>query len=152
MTIGIRDASSGKCALMSSATGMEFRDKSFSKSMGDGAGPTEVSSRTGVTGNVLGKRRGTEYGFGRVKFSGIGWSAKIDSFCWGEVTRSSAAWMVCLLVSVRTSGQVRWSWAGCTFAAAVTAKVGVQGRHTPLWGAAKAPRVQLFDQGASSRI
>ena len=53
--IGIRDASLGRWAFNSSATGMEFKGREFSESMGDGAGTTGASSRTGITGDVLGK-------------------------------------------------------------------------------------------------
>ena len=83
---GIRDASSGKKAFRISATGIEFRGRSFSESIGDGA-----SSKTGVTGEVRGS--GVEYGLGRVSSVGSGWSAKVDSFDWEEVTWFRAAWI-----------------------------------------------------------
>ncbi len=56
----------------SSATGLEFRGKSFSESMGDGVDSAGASSRTGITGEVRGRGRGTEYGLGRVSSLGTG--------------------------------------------------------------------------------
>ncbi len=131
--------------------GMEFRGKSFSESMGDGTGSTGISSRTGVTGDILGKGRDTEYGFGRVKSFGIGWSAKIDGFCWGEVTRSKTAcigvftgkgedeWprsMVISCIYVRGSSDSKGRGPGA--AHAIMDSFGAGGGHTIL-GAAKAP-------------
>ncbi len=131
---------------------MEFRGKSFSESMGNSTGSTGVSSRTGVTGDVLGKGRGTEYGFGRIKSFGIGWSAKIDGFCWGEVTRSKTACigvftgegederlrsMVIGRIYVRCSSDGKGRGPGV--AHAIMDSLGTGGGHTT-FGAAKAPR------------
>ena len=44
----VRDAPSGKI----SATGIKFRGKSFSESMGDGGEPTGALLSTGVAGEV----------------------------------------------------------------------------------------------------
>ncbi len=88
---GISDASSGKKAFRISATGIEFRGRSFSQSMGDGGEPIGASSKTGVTSEVRGS--GIEYGLGRVSSVGSGWSAKVDSFDWDEVTWFRAAWI-----------------------------------------------------------
>ena len=75
---GIRDASSGKKAFCISATGIEFRGRSFSESIGDGGEPTGASSKTGVTGEVRGS--GVEYGLGRANSVGSGRSAaKVES-------------------------------------------------------------------------
>ena len=72
MIIGIKDASSGKQVFNSSATGIEFRGKSFSESIGDGMDSVGTLLRTGVTGEVRGRGRGTEYGLGRVSSLGMG--------------------------------------------------------------------------------
>ena len=88
---GISDASSGKKAFRSSATGIEFKGRSFSESIGDGGESAGASSKTGVTGEVRGS--GVEYGLGRVSSLGIGWSAKMDSLDWDEVTWFRAAWI-----------------------------------------------------------
>ncbi len=72
MIIGIKDASSGRQVFNSSATGIEFRGKSFSKSMGDGMDSVGTLSRMGVTGEVRGRGRGMEYGLGRVSSLGMG--------------------------------------------------------------------------------
>ncbi len=69
----ISDASSGKKAFCISATGIEFRGRSFSESIGDGGEPTGASSKTGVTGEVRGS--GVEYGLGRANSMGSGQSA-----------------------------------------------------------------------------
>ncbi len=90
MTV-ISDASSGEKAFRSLATGIEFRGRSFSESIGDGGEPTGASSKTGITGEVRGST--VEYGFGRVSSMGLGWSAKVDSLAWDEVTWSRAAWI-----------------------------------------------------------
>ena len=88
----ISDASSGKKAFCISATGIEFRGRSFSESIGNGGEPTGALSKTGVTGEVRGS--GVEYGLGRANSVGSGWSAaKIDSFDWDEVTWFRAAWI-----------------------------------------------------------
>ena len=50
--MGISDASSGKKVFRSSATGIEFKGRSFSESIGDGGESTGASSRTGVIGEV----------------------------------------------------------------------------------------------------
>ena len=68
--MGIRDASSGKKAFHILATGIEFRGRSFSESIGDGGELTGASSRTGVIGEVRGS--GMEYGLGRVNSVGSG--------------------------------------------------------------------------------
>ena len=52
MMIGIKDASSGKQAFNSSATGIEFRGKLFSESIGNSVDSVGTSSRTGITGEV----------------------------------------------------------------------------------------------------
>ncbi len=91
MKIGIRDASFNRWALSSSATGIKFRGRSFSESTGEDTDSVMGSSRTGITGDVLGK--GTEYGLGSAKFSGIGGLLQGVCFRWGEVTWSKAAWM-----------------------------------------------------------
>ena len=83
----IIDTSFGEKAFLSSATGIEFRGRSFSESMGDGREPTGASSNTGVTGEV----RGREYGLGRVSSVDLGWSAKVVSLAWAGVTWSKAA-------------------------------------------------------------
>ncbi len=88
---GISDASSGKKVFRSSATGIEFKGRSFSESIGDGGESTGASSRTGVTGKVRGSD--VEYGLGRVSSMGFGWSAKVDSLDWDEVTWFRAAWI-----------------------------------------------------------
>ena len=88
---GISDASSGRKAFCISATGIEFRGRSFSESIGDGGEPTGTSSRMGVIGEIRGS--GMEYGLGRVSSVGPGWSAKVDSFDWDEVTWFRAAWI-----------------------------------------------------------
>ena len=81
----ISDASSGKKAFCILATGIEFRGRSFSESIGDGGEPTGASSKTGVTGEVRGSD--VEYGLGRANSVGSGWSvAKVDSLDWDEVT------------------------------------------------------------------
>ena len=72
MMIGIKDASSGKQVFNSSATGIEFKGKSFSESIGNGVDSTSTSSRTGITGEVRGRGRGMEYGLGRVSSLGMG--------------------------------------------------------------------------------
>ena len=75
---GISDAFSGRKAFCISATGIKFRGKSFSESMGDSGEPTGASSKTGVTGEVRGS--GVEYGLGRANSVGSGRSAaKVDS-------------------------------------------------------------------------
>ncbi len=84
MIMGIKDASSDRKAFLSSATGIEFKGRSFSESIGDGGESADTSSRTGVIGEVRGS--GVEYGAGRVNSLGIGWSTGIDSFDWDEVT------------------------------------------------------------------
>ncbi len=89
MTV-IIDASFGAKAFLSSATGIEFRGRSASESMGDGGEPTGALSKTGVTGEV----RGREYGLGRVSSVDLGWSAwlaKVVSRTWAGVTWSKAA-------------------------------------------------------------
>ena len=86
MTV-IIDASFGAKAFLSSATGIEFRGRSASESMGDGGEPTGTLSKTGVTGEV----RGREYGLGRVSSVDLGWSAKVTSLAWAGVTWSKAA-------------------------------------------------------------
>ena len=81
----VSDAPSGKKVFCSSATGIEFRGRSFSESIGDGGKPTGASSKTGVTGEVQGS--GVEYGLGRANSAGFDWSvAKVDSLDWDEVT------------------------------------------------------------------
>ena len=65
----VRDAPSGKKAFCISATGIEFRGRSFSESIGDGGEPTDALSKTGVTGEVLGS--GVEYGLGRAQLHGF---------------------------------------------------------------------------------
>ena len=80
----VRDAPSGKI----SATGIEFRGKSFSESMGDGGEPTGTSSSTGITDEV----RGREYGLGRVS-DWSAWSAKTVNRAGAGVTWSRAAWI-----------------------------------------------------------
>ena len=90
MTV-IIDVSSGAKAFLSSATGIKFRGRSFSESMGDGGEPTGASLSTGVTGEV----RGREYGLGRdssVDPDWSAWSTKVDSHAWAGVTWSKAAW------------------------------------------------------------
>ncbi len=72
MMIGIKYASSGKQVFNSSATGIEFRGKLFSESIGDGMDSVGTLSRTGITGEVRGRGRGTEYGLGRVSSLGMG--------------------------------------------------------------------------------
>ena len=72
MIIGIKDASSGRQVFNSLATGIEFRGRSFSESTGDGVDSVGTSSRTGVTGEVRGRGRGTEYSLGRVSSLGMG--------------------------------------------------------------------------------
>ncbi len=67
MTV-IKDASFGENAFRSLATGIEFRGRSVSESMGDSGEPTGASSKTGVTGEV----RGREYGLGRVSSVDLG--------------------------------------------------------------------------------
>ena len=88
---GINDVSSGKKAFRSSATGIEFKGRSFSESIGDGGESTGASSKTGVTGEVQGSD--VEYSLGRVSSLGIGWSAKVDGLDWDEVTWFRAAWI-----------------------------------------------------------
>ena len=88
---GINDASSGRKAFRISTTGIEFRSRSFSESIGDGGEPTGASSRTGVIGEIRGS--GVEYGLGRVSSVGSGWSAKVESFDQAEVTWFKAAWI-----------------------------------------------------------
>ena len=88
---GINDASSGRKAFRILATGIEFRGRSFSKSIGNGREPTGASSRTGVIGEIRGS--GMEYGLGRVSSVGSGWSVKVESFDRGEVTWFKAAWI-----------------------------------------------------------
>ncbi len=149
--ISIRDTSSGRWAFNSLATGMEFKGREFSESMGDGAGTTGVSSRTGVTGDVLGKGMGVEYGFGRVKSFGIGCSDGIDDLHLGEVTLFNAAWMgvftgegedgrsmsmVIGLMYIRGSSDGTGKGPGALHA--ITDIFGACGGHTIL-GAAKAP-------------
>ena len=78
----VRDAPSGKKAFWISATGIEFRGRSFSESIGDGGEPTgassSASSKTGVTGEVTGS--GIEYGLGRANSMGSGLpAAKVDN-------------------------------------------------------------------------
>ena len=77
-----RDAPSGRI----SATGIEFRGKSFSESIGNGGEPTGASLSTGVTGEV----RGSEYGLGRVS-DWSAWSAKTVNRGGAGVTWSRAA-------------------------------------------------------------
>ena len=72
MMIGTKDASSGKQVFNSLATGIEFRAKLFSESIGDGVDSAGTLSRTGVTGEVRGRGRGTEYSLGRVSSLGMG--------------------------------------------------------------------------------
>ena len=50
--IGISDASSDGYAFHSLATGIEFKGRSFSESIGDGGESAGASSTTGVTGEV----------------------------------------------------------------------------------------------------
>ena len=88
---GISDASFDKKAFHILATGIEFRGRSFSESIGDGGEPTGALSRTDVIGEVQGN--GVEYGLGRVSSVGSGWSAKVDSLDWDEVTWFRAAWI-----------------------------------------------------------
>ena len=86
----VRDAPSGKKASCISATGIEFRGRSFSESIGDGGEPTGASSKTGVTGKVIGS--GVKYGLGRVSSVGSGLpAAKVVSLNWDEVTWFRAA-------------------------------------------------------------
>ena len=84
MKTGIKDASFGKWALSNSATGIEFRGRSFSESTGEDTGSVKGSSRIGVKSDVLG--RGTEYGLGSNRFSGIGGLLQRGCSHWGEVT------------------------------------------------------------------
>ena len=86
----VRDVSFGTNTFLSLATGIEFRGKSFSESMGDGGEPMGASSSTGVIGEV----RGSEYGLGRDSSVGLGrsvWSTKVDSRAGAGVTWSRAA-------------------------------------------------------------
>ncbi len=78
----VRDASSGKKAFWISATGIEFRGRLLSESIGDGGEPTGASSgassKTGVTSEVIGS--GIEYGLGRANSVGSGLpAAKVDN-------------------------------------------------------------------------
>ncbi len=89
---GICEVSSDEKAFRSSATGIEFRGRSFSESIGNSGESTGALSKTGVTGEVRGSC--VEYGLGRVSSVGFRWSAaKVDSFDWDEVTWFRAAWM-----------------------------------------------------------
>ena len=84
MKTGIKVASFGKWALSNSATGIEFRGRLFSESTGEDTGSVKGSSKTGVTGDILGRE--TEYGLGSDRFSGIGGLLQRDRSHWGEVT------------------------------------------------------------------
>ena len=84
MTV-VRDVPSGKI----SATGTEFRGKSFSESMGDDGEPIGASLSTGVAGEV----RGREYGLGSDSSVGRAWSAKTVSRAGAGVTWSRTAWI-----------------------------------------------------------
>ena len=88
--IGISDASSGGYAFHSSATGIEFKGRSFSEPIGDGGESAGASSKMGVTGEVRGS--GVGYDLGKVCSFEIGWLAKIDNPAWEEVTWFRAAW------------------------------------------------------------
>ena len=102
----ISDASSGKKAFCILATGIEFKGRSFSESIGDGGELIGASSRTGVIGKVRGS--GVEYGLGRVNSVGSGWSAKVDSFDWDEVTWFRAAWMGVSTGEGASEGEDKW--------------------------------------------
>ncbi len=130
---------------------MEFRGKSFSKSMGNGAGSTGISLRMDITGDVRGKGRGTEYSLGRVNSFRIGWSAKVNSLCWGEVTWSKAACMGMLtgegeetqprsmvISRMYDCGNSDGNSRGPGAVHAFVDSIGAGGGHTIL-GAAKAP-------------
>ncbi len=84
MKTGIKDASFGKWVLSNSATGIKFRGRSFSESAGKDTGSVKGLSRTGVTGDILG--RGMEYGLGSDRFSRIGGLLQRDCSRWGKVT------------------------------------------------------------------
>ncbi len=103
---GICDASSDEKAFRSLATGIEFRGRSFSESIGDGGESTGASSKTGVTGEVRGS--GVEYSLGRVSSVGFRWSAKVDSFDWDEVTWFRAAWMGVSTDEGAGEGEDKW--------------------------------------------